>query len=67
MPKRKISKKKFITEYLEMLKEIRRKGPVFTAKNHPEWATRAKVEKWLRESRMADERNFDVFPKNSTI
>ena len=32
----------------------------FTAKNHPEWATKKKVERWLRKSRLADERTFDV-------
>ncbi len=45
--------------YKAMLKRV---AGTFTAKNHPEWATRAKVEKWLRQSRMADERKFDVYP-----
>ncbi len=30
----------------------------FTAKNHPEWATKKNVERWLRKSRLADERKF---------
>ena len=33
----------------------------FTAKNHPEWATKKKVERWLRKGRLADERKFDVY------
>ncbi|HBC45397.1 MAG: hypothetical protein UX80_C0006G0005 [Candidatus Amesbacteria bacterium GW2011_GWA2_47_11b] len=45
--------------YKAMLKRV---AGTFTARNHPEWATRAKVEKWLRQSRMADERKFDVYP-----
>lgn len=32
--------------------------PVFTAENHPEWATRAKVDKWLRETRKNADRDF---------
>ena len=46
--------------YRAMLKNIAA-NPV-SAKDHPEWATRAKVEKWLRQSRLADERNFNVRP-----
>lgn len=46
--------------YRAMLKRMLA-NPV-SAKDHPEWATRAKVEKWLRKSRMADERKFDVRP-----
>lgn len=30
-----------------------------TAKKHPEWATKKKVERWLRKSRLADERTFN--------
>ncbi len=37
---------------------------VFTAKNHPEWATKKKVEQWLRKSRLADDRHFDVYPRH---
>jgi len=44
--------------YRAMLKRV---AGTFTAKNHPEWATKDKVEKWLRKSRMADERKFDVY------
>lgn len=43
-------------------REMRKTAGVFTAKNHPEWATRAKVEKWLRKTRMNAERHFDVRP-----
>ena len=67
MPKRKINQKKFHKEYMEMLEQIKQVGPVFTAKNHPEWATKAKVIKWVNDGRMQAERNFDVFPKNPTI
>ncbi len=31
---------------------------VFTAKNHPEWATKAKISGWLVKSRLADQRSF---------
>ena len=41
---------------------LRRVAGTFTVKNHPEWATREKVEKWLRRTRMTDERKFDVYP-----
>ena len=53
-----IPKKKFDVEsYLKTLHEV---AGTFTAKNHPEWATKAKVIKWLEKSRLADERHFDV-------
>jgi len=45
--------------YRAMLKRV---AGTFTAKSHPEWATRAKVEKWLRKTRMRDERKFNVRP-----
>lgn len=37
---------------------LRRSAGVFTAKNHPEWATKQDVIKWLRETRKASERHF---------
>lgn len=46
--------------YRAMLKRILA-NPI-SAKDHPEWTTRTKVEKWLRKSRMADERKFNVRP-----
>jgi len=46
-------------EYKKMLKRV---AGTFTAKNHPEWATKKKVEKWLRQSRLNAERHFDVHP-----
>ena len=53
-----LGKKKFNTqEFHAMLERV---AGTFTAENHPEWATRAKVEKWLRNSRLADDRNFNV-------
>lgn len=48
------------TAYRAMLK--RRLAHPISIKEHPEWATRAKVEKWLRRTRMADERKFNVHP-----
>ena len=53
---KKFDQKKYHDDYVKMLKEI---GQVFTAKNHPEWSTKKKVEKWLRETRMNADRNFD--------
>lgn len=43
--------------YIAMLDRV---AGTFTVKNHPEWATKKKVEQWLRKSRLADERTFDV-------
>ena len=37
---------------------MRKAAGVFTAKNHPEWATKLKVIKWLRKSRLSDDRSF---------
>jgi len=42
-------------EFTVMLDRV---AGTFTAKNHPEWATKKNVEKWLRNSRSADERKF---------
>lgn len=39
-------------------KALRKAAGVFTAKNHPEWATKTKVIKWLTKSRLADDRSF---------
>lgn len=39
---------------------LRRAAGTFTAKNHPEWATKAKIVSWLRKTRLANERHFDV-------
>ncbi len=55
-----VGKKKFDpVAFRAMLDRV---AGVFTVKNHPQWATKAKIEKWLRESRKRDERNFDVRP-----
>lgn len=35
---------------------------VFTAENHPEWATKKKVIAWLRKTRLANERSFKNVP-----
>jgi|SRR3989344_5374291 len=46
--------------YKAMLKRMLA-NPI-SAKDHPEWATPKSVEDWLRKSRLADERKFDVRP-----
>lgn len=48
-----------LEEYREMLKKV---AGTFTAKNHPEWATRKKVDQWLRKTRLASNRKFDDYP-----
>lgn len=35
---------------------------VFTAENHPEWATKKKVIAWLRKTRLNNERSFKNVP-----
>ncbi len=37
---------------------MRKAAGVFTAENHPEWATKSQVIKWLRKSRLSDDRSF---------
>ena len=53
-------KKKFDPKAFQAM--LDRVAGTFTAKRHPEWATRKKVEKWLRQTRMNAERKFDVHP-----
>lgn len=55
---KKFDQKKYAADYKKMLRSL--KG--IRAKDHPEWATQAKVEKWLRQTRMNAERSFDVPP-----
>ncbi|KKU02567.1 MAG: hypothetical protein UX99_C0002G0034 [Candidatus Amesbacteria bacterium GW2011_GWB1_47_26] len=43
--------------YSKMLKELAHR-PVFSAENHPEWATLKDVQKWLRETRKNADRDF---------
>lgn len=57
VPIEKFSQKQYAADYRAMLKQV---AGTFTAKRHPEWATKKKVEKWLRETRMNAERSFDV-------
>lgn len=57
-----IGKKTFDPEAFR--RALHRAAGVFTAKNHPEWATKKKVEQWLRNGRLADERHFDVYPRH---
>lgn len=55
------AKKKFNPQaYRAMLDRV---SGTISAKNHPEWATKKKVEQWLRKSRMEAERTFDVPPR----
>lgn len=35
-----------------------------SAKDHPEWATPAKISRWLRKERKAAERHFHVSPRH---
>ena len=37
---------------------LRKTGGIFTAKNHPEWATKKKVIDWVTKSRLQSERKF---------
>ena len=39
-------------------KVLRKAGGVFTAQNHPEWATKKKVVDWVTKSRLAADRTF---------
>lgn len=45
------------TAYSQMLKKLAAK-PVFSAKDHPEWATLRDVQKWLRQTRKNADRDF---------
>ena len=51
-----VGKKEFDPDRFE--KALRAAGGVFTAKNHPEWATKKDVIKWLEKERLASERIF---------
>lgn len=57
---KKFNQKQYAADYRAMLKQV---AGTFIAKRHPEWATKKKVEKWLRETRMNSERSFDVSPR----
>ena len=35
-----------------------------SVKDHPEWATPKKIERWLRKTRLANERHFHVPPRH---
>lgn len=37
---------------------LARAAGIFTAENHPEWATKNKVIAWLRKTRLANQRSF---------
>ncbi len=43
-------------------KALTRAAGVFTAENHPEWATKKKIITWLRKTRLANERSFKDVP-----
>lgn len=51
-----VGKKKW--DPIAFRRAMHRAAGVFTAKNHPEWATKKSVERWLRRSRLADERHY---------
>ena len=39
-------------------RSLRKAAGVFTAKNHPEWRTKADVINWVRKNRLANQRSF---------
>lgn len=39
-------------------KAFRKAAGIFTAENHPEWETKSDIIKWLKNSRVSDERTF---------
>lgn len=51
-----IGKKEFDPEAFE--KALRKAAGAFTAENHPEWATKKDVVRWLENTRKASERHF---------
>ncbi len=53
-----IPKKQFNSANL--IKAIDRIAGTISAKDHPEWATIAKTEKWLRKIRLGNMRHFNV-------
>lgn len=55
-----VGKKRFNTnDYQTMLSRV---AGVFKTSKHPEWSTQEKTENWVRKTRKADERDFDVHP-----
>lgn len=40
-------------------KALKSSAGVFTAKNHPEWASKTKVSNWVHRNRLKDERTFE--------
>lgn len=56
------SRKQFDPEaYKAMLDRV---AGSISAKDHPEWATPAKISRWLRRTRKQSERHFDVPPRH---
>lgn len=51
-----VGKKEFDPDRFE--KALIAAAGVFTAKNHPEWATKKDVIRWLEKTRLASERHF---------
>lgn len=49
-----VGKKEFDPDRFE--KALQSAAGIFTAKNHPEWATKKDVIKWLEKTRLASER-----------
>lgn len=53
-----VGKKKFDPEkFWAAMKKV---AGTISVKDHPEWATPAKINKWLRKTRKESERHFDV-------
>lgn len=51
-----VGKKEFDPDAYELA--MRKAAGVFTAENHPEWATKKDINKWLEKQRLASDRNF---------
>lgn len=51
-----VGKKEFNPDSFE--ETLQAAAGVFSAKNHPEWATKKDVIKWLENTRRASDRNF---------
>lgn len=51
-----VGRKQFNADSFE--KTLKAASGVFTAENHPEWATKKSVIKWLEKTRKASDRHF---------
>ena len=48
----------------DLLAYVKKNGPIFTTKNHPEWRTKKDVAAWVRKSRKEAERDFSYIPRS---